>query len=159
MGWQGGGSYENRLVRSADGSWHTTQPVPLDGKWKTMVRLQKGRTMLSVPVRYAPDPAIGFAGYPARPQVTRPMVADVSIMQLERRKDAPMWAWKPATMLVLSLNLLMVFLMAAVCVRLGRMVGLPPTVRAPRGLVMTSTDRVLRSRRGARSAGPAVGTR
>ncbi|MDQ8044605.1 MAG: hypothetical protein AAGC46_09090 [Solirubrobacteraceae bacterium] len=142
MGWQGGGSYRNRLVQQADGSWRTTQPVPLDGKWKTMVRVHKGRTMLSVPIRYPADPAIGFTGFPERGTVTRAMVGDVTIMQLERKKDAPLWAWKPATMLVLSLNFLMAILMGAVCVRLGRMVGRPPTARAPRGLILAGTDAV-----------------
>jgi hypothetical protein len=143
MGWQGGGRYANHLVQQSDGSWKTTQPVPLDGKWKTMVRLQSGRKMLSVPVHYPADPAIGFAGFPELPVSTRALVPDVQIMQLERKQDAPMWAWKPATILVLSLNLLIAVFLAVVCVRIGRMVGTPATVRVARGTLIEGTDRIL----------------
>jgi len=142
LGWQGGGRYVNHLVKGADGWWHTTKPIPLQGKWKTLVRVHSGRTMLSAPVHYAPDPAIDFAGYPARPQVTRTMVPDTKLMQIERRRDAPMWAWKPATILVLSTNLLIALFLASICVRLGRMVGRPPTAEPPEGVLIGGTERV-----------------
>ncbi|MDO9353705.1 MAG: hypothetical protein Q7T55_08415 [Solirubrobacteraceae bacterium] len=144
MGWQGDGSYIDHLKQRADGSWATTQPVPLDGKWKTMVRVHSGKTMLSTPIRFPADPAISFAGFAEQPTATRAMVPDTQIMQLERLPDAPDWAWTPAATLVLSLNLLMALLMAAVCVRIGRMAGRPGTVPAPRGTLLLLAERAFR---------------
>lgn len=70
LAWQGGGRYVDRLTRRADGSWRSSEPVPIDGTWKSFVRIHAGRTMLSVPVRMSPDRVIDFAGYPAQPRVT-----------------------------------------------------------------------------------------
>lgn len=150
MGWQGGGRYLDALQRQPDGSWRTTAPVPLDEPWKTQVRLQSGRMMLSAPIHYPADPLINFPGYPIETQVTRALGPDAELMQVERRDDAPEWAWRPATILVLSLNLLIVWMTGLVCVRIGRMRGLPATVRAPRGLFAATAESVLRtvSRRG-----------
>lgn len=145
MAWQGGGRYVDRLVRQPDGSWRTVEPVPLDGTWKSMVRVHHGRTMLSVPVRFPADPAIGFAGFPQRAEVTRTMVSDTKLMQLERKDDAPMWAWTPATLFVLGMNLAILAFLGVVCVRLGRMAGRPPTVDPPEGVLVARADRVLRT--------------
>ena len=107
-----------------------------------------GRTMLSVPVRMSPDPAIDFAGFAARPQTTRTMVPDTELMQIERRRDAPTSLWAPATLLVLSTVLGILVLMAGVSVRLGRMRGRPPRVEPPPGLLLEHVDRVVaRARR------------
>ncbi len=144
MGWQGDGRYLDHLVQQADGSWRTTQPVPLEGKWKTMVRVQSGKTMVSTPIRFPADPAISFEGYAEQALVTRALVPDTEIMQLERLPDAPDWAWVPASTLVLSLNLLMALLMAAVCVRIGRMAGQPGTVTAPRGTLLLLAEKLFR---------------
>ena len=151
LAWQGGGTFLDRLVRQADGSWRSTRPVPVGGTWKTFVRVHAGRTMLSVPVRMSPDPAIDFVGFPARPQTTRTMVPDTELMQVERRRDAPMSLWTPATILVLSTVLGILALMAAVSVRLGRMTRRPPSGEPPRGLLLEHVDRVVaRARRSER---------
>ncbi len=142
LGWQGKGRYVNHLVKRADGAWHTTKPVPLDDTWKTMVRVHSGRTMLSAPIRFPADRAIAFRGYAERPQVTRTMVPDTKLMQLERKGDAPMWAWTPATVLVLSTNLLMAIFIGVVCVRLGRLAGAPPTTAPPAGSLVEGADRL-----------------
>ncbi len=52
MGWQGG---EHRRVVEhlrpvSPGVWRTSEPVPLHGTWKTLVRLHRGPVMQSVPV-------------------------------------------------------------------------------------------------------------
>ncbi len=143
LGWPGGGTHLDRLARQADGSWRSTRPVPVGGTWKTFVRVHAGRTMLSVPVRMSPDPAIAFAGFPAQAQTTRVMVADTDLMQIERRRDAPMSLWTPATIVVLGTVLGILILMAAVSGRLGRMRGRPPSVEPPPGLLLEHVDRVL----------------
>jgi len=131
LSWQGGGRFYDHMVQQADGTWRTTKPVPLQGNWKTLVRVHGGKTMLSVPVRFPPDPGIGFAGYPDRPHVDRAMVSDTKLMQIERRDDAPMWAWVPATLAVLAANVAIAVFIGFVCVRIGRIPGRTPTAPSP----------------------------
>jgi hypothetical protein len=121
LAWQGKGRYLNDLVRRPDGSYASTTPVPLTGTWKSFVRIQEGRTMLAVPIRMAPDEAISFKGFPARAEVTRPMVADRALMQIERKPGVASWLWTGATLTVLLSILAIIVLLAAVVVRVGRM--------------------------------------
>ena len=121
LGWQGKGRYLDDLRRQADGSFVSTEPVPVTGPWKSFVRLQKGRTMLAAPIRMPADEAISFAGFPARADVTRPMVGDRSLMQIERKPGVATWLWTAATITVLLSILAMAILLAAVVVRVGRM--------------------------------------
>ncbi|MCW3041832.1 MAG: hypothetical protein JWM31_3737, partial [Solirubrobacterales bacterium] len=125
LGWQGGGRYLNRLQRVSDGVFRTTRPVPIGGDWKSFVRVHKGRVMLSAAVRMPADPAVGFAGFPARAQATRAMMKDTKLMQIERRNDGPDWAWMPALLLVLASDLGLLVFLAVISVRVGRMAGRP----------------------------------
>ncbi|WP_320671333.1 hypothetical protein [Patulibacter defluvii] len=120
MGWQGKGSYVDRLTHQPDGSWTTSERAPLAGNWKTMIRVHKGRTMLAAPVYMPADPAVGFAGRPVEPTVTRPMIFDQEILQIERKDDVPGWIWTPAILLVLSIVALLVVATGVVAGRLGR---------------------------------------
>ncbi|MEV4422281.1 hypothetical protein AB0L40_20230 [Patulibacter sp. NPDC049589] len=137
LGWQGKGRYLNDLRRQADGSYASTSPVPVTGKWKSFVRLQKGRTMLAAPIRMAADPAIDFKGFPARAEVTRTMVADRTLMQIERKPGVPTWLWTGATLTVLLSILGMAILLAAVIVRVGAMT---PGQRCSAGCSGTTTS-------------------
>lgn len=121
LGWQGKGRYLNDLQRRADGAWASTTPVPVTGTWKSFVRVQEGRTMLAAPIRMPADEAISFAGFPARAEITRPMVADRALMQIERKPGVATWLWTAATLTVLLSILAIVVLLAAVVVRVGRM--------------------------------------
>ena len=123
LGWQGGGRFENRLVDRGDGWLRSTAPVPIGGTWKTFVRVHKGRTTLAVPVRMPADPELDFAGFPARETVTRDFARDTTFFQVERRDDAPRWAWTPASILVLSLNIFLMVLVAVAAVRIGKLGG------------------------------------
>jgi hypothetical protein len=127
LGWQGGGRFETSLVELPDGSYRASSPVPVGGHWKTFVRIQKGRVLEATAIRMPPDPALHFAGFPARAQVTRPMLADTKLLQIERKNDGPMWAWTPALLLVMTLNLLLMGLIGWGCARSGRLPDGPPS--------------------------------
>ena len=131
LGWQGGGRHAADLVRQPDGTLRSSRPVPIGGSWKSFVRIHKGRTQVSVPVRMPGDAAIGFAGYPAEGQVTRQMVRDAELLQIERKDDGPLWAWTPALLLVMALNLALMALVGAAAVRAGRGAAERPPRRAP----------------------------
>ncbi|MGX6448843.1 hypothetical protein ACVU7I_12365, partial [Patulibacter sp. S7RM1-6] len=125
-GWQGGGLFVDRLRRAADGSWATTKPVPLDGNWKSLVRVHAGRSMLSAPVYMPRDAVIGFAGFPVRADVVRPMVFDHELLQIERKPDIPAWLWTPAILAVLGLVGLLMYGCARVAGRIGTGAGPSP---------------------------------
>jgi hypothetical protein len=125
LGWQGGGRFITELVPQRDGSLRSAGPVPVGGEWKTFVRIHKGRTQLAAPVRMPADPGVEFAGFPARPRVTRAMARDSKLLQIERREDGPTWAWTPALALVMALNLSLMVLVGAACVRAGRAAARP----------------------------------
>lgn len=140
LGWQGGGRYISDFVRQPDGSWKTAEPVPLQGRWKTMVRVQKGRDMVTAPIRFPADPALGFAGFAADPQMTREFIADTTLMQIERKDDVPAWAWTVATIAVLSTNLLIVLLMGTVAFRLGRIRRISRPVDTSKGKIAEASS-------------------
>ncbi len=147
MAWQGGGRVAEPMRVAADGTLRSTAPLPVGGDWKSLVRVHKGHTMLSVPVRLPRDEAIDFAGVgapAAGAPVTRTMTEDTKLLQLERKDDGPMWAWTPAFLLVLAGDLSLVAFLGLVCVRVGRMAGAPGRVAAPEGRLITRLDRVSR---------------
>ncbi|MBA2349477.1 MAG: hypothetical protein H0V81_14410 [Solirubrobacterales bacterium] len=138
LGWQGGGRHEARLIRRPDGSLRSSRPVPIGGTWKTFVRLHKGRTQVAVPIRMPADAPLDFAGFaaPVDGPVTRPLLRDSKLLQIERKDDGPFWAWTPAMLFVMALNLALMSLVAAGAVRSGRVAAAgddasPPGAASP----------------------------
>jgi hypothetical protein len=103
--WQGGGLVVDHLERGSDGAWRTTRPVPIDGDWKTVLRLHGGRTVIGAPVRLPADPAIPVGAVPARASVERAFVPDRTLLQRELEGDVPGWLWGGASAVVLVLSL------------------------------------------------------
>jgi len=58
--WQGGGLVLSDLVpvEGTAGRFRTEEPVPVDGAWKTIVRLHRGGEIMAVPVFLPADPEI-----------------------------------------------------------------------------------------------------
>jgi hypothetical protein len=106
--WQGGGLYVNHLVPVGDGSYRTTKPMPVSGDWKTLVRLQDGRTLTAVPIYLSADPALGEPEIPALRNVTRDAVTETQIMQRELKEGVPGWLWDTASAVVLVCALMLV---------------------------------------------------
>jgi hypothetical protein len=86
--WQGGGLVVNRLHRISEGVYETTQPLPVYGNWKALIRMSTGRALLAVPVYLPADPQIPAKGVPARDQVVRPFIDDGEILQREAKGGA-----------------------------------------------------------------------
>lgn len=81
--WQGGGLVVDRLHRIADGVYRTTQPIPVYGKWKAMLRMENGRGVRAVPIYMPADPAIPARAIAAPASFTREFVRDKKILQRE----------------------------------------------------------------------------
>lgn len=113
LSWQGGLDNDRGLVidpldRVGPGHYRTTKPVPVWGSWKTLLRVQDGRTMTGVPVYLPADPGIGAPASPAEAVSTRPFVPEVSILQRERDLNRPMWLFTVGGAIVLVCTLLLV---------------------------------------------------
>ncbi len=98
LGWQGGlandrGIFIDHLERLGPGHYRSTLPMPVYGKWKTLLRVHDGRILTAVPIYLAGDPGIGAPEVPAQPTMTRPFVAEITILQRERNPDTPQALW------------------------------------------------------------------
>jgi hypothetical protein len=83
--WQGGGLVVDRLQRVGEGEYRSTQPLPVHGDWKTLLRLHRGNSLMAVPVYLPDDPAIPARGLAAPRHFTRAFVADHRILQREQK--------------------------------------------------------------------------
>ncbi len=118
--WQGGGLKVDHLQRIREGVYRTTEPIPVHGDWKALLRLQVGRTLAGVPIYMPADPAIPAAAVPAPERFTRSFVADKQILQREVRRDAPGWLSVLAPLVVLAIALALLTVLALGLGRIGR---------------------------------------
>jgi hypothetical protein len=100
--WQGGSLQVDRLKKIGPSTWRTTQPVPVYGKWKSMLRMENGRGVRAVPVYLPDDPAIPAKGVPATSHFTRPFVRDKKILQREAVGGST-WLALPAYLILLAI--------------------------------------------------------
>jgi hypothetical protein len=113
LGWQGHlqnqrGQVVDNLEKVGPGHYRTTQPVPVWGSWKTLLRLHDGTTLAAVPIFLAADPGIGAKEVPAEASFTRPFVAEITILQRERNPDTPMVLWTIGGLVVLFCTLVLI---------------------------------------------------
>ena len=113
LSWQGRMSDHRGLMIDwlkpvGPGHYQSTQPVPVWGTWKTLLRVQDGRTMTAVPI-YAPaDDAIPAPEIPALATSTRPFVLEVTILQRERDPNVPAWLFTAGGIVVLIFTLMVI---------------------------------------------------
>ena len=103
--WQGGGYLVDHLEPAGGGRWRSTQPVPVTGDWKTLLRLHRDDSLAGVPIWLPEDTAIPAPKVPARPQFTREFVADHEILQREKKQDVPGFLTLVAYLIVLAIAL------------------------------------------------------
>jgi hypothetical protein len=120
LAWQGDGLIVTHLRHVGGGTWRTTRPLPLSGRWKTMLRVHKGRSLLSAALYMRADPEIPFKGIRAANGSTQTMVYDQRLLQLERKPDTPGYLWTPAVAIVLLMVGGFLVLLALGVGRLGR---------------------------------------
>ena len=64
--WQGGGLELADMERTGTpGEWRSEEPVPVDGFWKTLLRLHRGAEMMAVPIYLPADSETGLEEIPA----------------------------------------------------------------------------------------------
>jgi hypothetical protein len=86
--WQGAEHGDGGLVLAdldpvAPGVYRTSEPVPVGGLWKTLIRLQVGDALEVLPIYMPLDLAIPAPLIPAFPRFTRPFHPDKELIQRE----------------------------------------------------------------------------
>jgi hypothetical protein len=88
--WQGGGRLVlDRLDQVGPGTYRTTEPIPVHGSWKTMIRLHTGDSLLAVPIFLPRDAAIPVGELPAPAAFTRGFRNEHKILQREQKGGGP----------------------------------------------------------------------
>ena len=127
--WQGGGLVVAPLERTGPGVYRTTEPIPVNGNWKAMIRLHDEGSLTALPIYLPRDDAIPVGEVPARAEFTRAFSDEHQLLQRESKGGAPVVvALAYATVAAIALSLLA--LLAWGLHRLA--VGLRPTPRRQR---------------------------
>lgn len=113
LAWQGHlenqrGQVVTNLEKVGPGHYRTTEPVPVWGTWKTLLRLHDGDMLSAVPIYLAGDPGIGAKEVPAEASMTRPFVGEITILQRERKPDTPQTLWLVGCLVVLVCTLTLI---------------------------------------------------
>jgi hypothetical protein len=132
------------------GLYRITDPIHVDGTWKTTLRLQKGRELAGLPIFMPADPAIPVSEVPVQSHVTRSFQLDHHLLQREQKKGVPAWLTLAAYLGVGGISFALIFVVGWGLARLDRRGGSPP--RAP---ASTEAGRAKRGRKGQSGARPA----
>lgn len=113
LSWQGRmendrGLVIDRLERVGPGHYRSTQPIPVWGDWKTLLRVHGGTTLAAVPIYMPADSAIPAPEVPAQASSTRNFVPETAILQRERNQNSPIWLSNAGSILVLIFTLLVI---------------------------------------------------
>ncbi len=119
IAWQGGGLKLDRLEEVSPGVYETTQPMPVHGTWKTLVRLHRDDTVAGVPIYMPEDTAIPAEAVPATPRINRPFVDETEILQREQKDDVAPYLATVAYVVVATIVLVLLILLGWVLQRLG----------------------------------------
>lgn len=85
--WQGGGNVVSDMRPVGDGHYVAEEPVPVDGGWKTLLRLHRGSDMMAAPIRMPADPEFDLEAIPAE---SRTMAFEAETIYLLREtNDGP----------------------------------------------------------------------
>lgn len=109
--WQGQGLVVNPLERIGEGEYRTTEPVPLHGTWKTLLRVHDGRVLTAFPIYLPADEAIEAEEIPAEDGMTRGAIPEIDILQREL-KESGGGLWLVANLVVLFCTLALIAAMS-----------------------------------------------
>ena len=113
----------DKLDHVGGGVYRSTEPIPVAGTWKTLVRIHKGDSLLGVPIYLPRDTAIPAAEVPARPSFERPFVSDRTILQREAKDGVSAATWNIGYAIIGLIFAGLIGLMGWSMVRLARTEG------------------------------------
>ncbi|HEX5954499.1 MAG TPA: hypothetical protein VFY37_01065 [Solirubrobacterales bacterium] len=120
IAWQGGEKLRlEHLSESAPGVYETSEPLPVDGSWKALIRVHQDDALLGLPIFLPEDPAIPAREVPATATFERPFVDETEILQRELKDDVPGSLAIVAYLIVRAIVLALIVLLGWVLRRLG----------------------------------------
>jgi hypothetical protein len=87
--WQGGGLVVAPLKRTGPGVYRSTEPIPVHGDWKAMIRLHDGNSLTALPIYLPRDAAIPVGETPAPAHFTRAFSDEHQLLQREAKAGSP----------------------------------------------------------------------
>ncbi|MDQ2630917.1 MAG: hypothetical protein M3Y75_08080 [Actinomycetota bacterium] len=124
--WQGGGLVVAPLERLGPGVYRSTEPIPVHGNWKAMIRLHDESSLTALPIFLPRDEAIPVGEVPAPARFTRGFSDEHQLLQRESKGGPPLLTLL-AYSTVLAITLSLLALLAWALHRLA--VGLRPAPR------------------------------
>ncbi|WP_436492723.1 hypothetical protein [Actinokineospora sp. HUAS TT18] len=98
--WQGGGFNSAPLIPLGDGTYRTSEPLPVYGEWKSGIRLHTADRVLTLAPIYAPaDPAANASSIRAIDGAHQ-FIPEIEFLQRERKSDTPAVLWTTAYVFV-----------------------------------------------------------
>jgi hypothetical protein len=105
--WQGGGLVVAPLERVGPGVYRSTEPIPVHGNWKSMIRLHDNSSLTALPIFLPRDEAIPVGEVPATAQFTRSFTDEHQLLQRESKGGpAALTVLAYGTVLAITLSLL-----------------------------------------------------
>jgi hypothetical protein len=132
--WQGkdGPAHIDKPERIGPGLYRITNPIHVDGTWKTTLRLHKGRQLAGLPIFLPADPAIPVSQVPVQSHMTRSFQLDHSLLQREQKKGVPSFLTLAAYLGVGGISFALIFVVGWGLARLERLGGRPLRRQAER---------------------------
>jgi hypothetical protein len=147
--WQGHGLRVDPLepVDADAGLYRTSAPIPTAGNWKSLVRIQKGDSIVGMPIYLPEDKAIPAAEVPAKARMTREFVPDSEILQREQLDGVPGWTKAAGYAVVGSIVAAIILMLGWILTRLSATYrGTPPSKAASGRRTPLTTGRAARGR-------------
>ncbi len=111
--WQGGTKLHiDHLEKVGPGRYRTTEPIPLHGEWKAMLRYHGRAELATVPIFLPKDTAIPAPEVPALAQFTRPFQGEKEVLQREAKTGVSGWLWGAGYAIVLGIAALLLVSLA-----------------------------------------------
>ena len=129
--WQGGGLVVAPLRRTGPGVYRSTEPIPVYGNWKAMIRLHDGNSLTALPIYLPRDEAIPVGEVPAPAHFTRAFGDEHQMLQRESKGGHPLLT-AIAYSTVASITLSLLALLAWALHRLAAGPAAPRRRRRPR---------------------------
>jgi hypothetical protein len=117
--WQGGGSEIVAMRRIGPGTYRTEQPVPVDGTWKSILRLHRGDAIAGMPLFMPADSAIPAPEIPAQARFERAFALDKENLQREQKEGVAGGLTLGAYLIVLAIAVAMIAALSVALARLG----------------------------------------
>jgi hypothetical protein len=129
--WQGDGLVVNHLEKTGEGTYRTTEPIPVYGNWKALLRLHEGRSMPALPIFLPEDPAIPAKEVPATASFQREFGEERMLLQRERKQDVAGGLYPAGSIVVALIALSLIGLLGWALVRVARAAAPPEPPRRP----------------------------